>query len=63
VKIALVGHAIPSTGSGVSMGIARYIYSLGTEFRSRGNEVELFIRNDRRPEDDWIKTVYAPKFS
>lgn len=63
MRITLLGHSIPSTGEGVSMGIARYIYSLGAALKEAGNDVNLFIRNDGKPKEGWIKTVYSPKFS
>jgi len=63
MRIALLGHSIPAAGPGVSLGIARYIYSLGRGLRNAGNDVELFIRNDKPVNEKWIKTIYAPKFS
>lgn len=64
MKICLVAHTIPKSGiSGASIGISKYVMNLSDQLRRLGNEVELFIRNDIRPKENWIKPIYSPKFA
>lgn len=64
MKITYVGHTVPQSGiAGVSNGISRYIYYLSREMIKLENEVELFIRDDFKPREKWIRTIKSPKFS
>lgn len=64
MKITYVGHTVPQSGVvGVSNGISRYIYYLSREMVDQKNDVRLFIRDDFRPKERWIKTIQSPKFS
>lgn len=64
MKITMIGHTIPGTGSiGVSEGINKYIFNLSSELHKMGHDVNLFVRNDFIPKQKWIKTVYSPKFT
>lgn len=63
MKVQLVGYTIPNSGAhGMGLGISRYIYNLGKELRKMGHEVELVVRDDFVPKENWIKTAHAPKF-
>jgi glycosyltransferase involved in cell wall biosynthesis len=62
--ITLIGHTTPFSGvTGISIGISKYIYTLGRELIKLGQNVELFVRDDYKPKEKWIKTIYSPKFS
>ncbi len=64
MKITLLAHTVPRSGVvGISTGISRYISCLSEELVKRGNEVELLLRDDFKPDRPWIKTVFSPKFS
>lgn len=64
MKITYVGHTVPQSGvAGVSNGISRYIYYLAREMIRQENDVKLFIRDDFKPKEKWIKTIQSPKFS
>jgi len=62
MKILETGYTVPQSGVlGTSLGISRYTYYMAYYFRKFGHDVELFIRNDYKPDEVWIKTVTAPK--
>lgn len=64
MKILLIGHTTPMSGvRGMGGGISRYIYHLGKTLVNLGQDVELLIRNDYKPKEPWIKTIYSPKFT
>lgn len=63
MKVAMVGYTIPQANiAGTSRGIARYTYYTASELVKMGHDVTLFIRNDLKPPEPWIKTIRAPKF-
>lgn len=64
MRITLVGYTTPfSNVTGMGGGISKCIYHLAKELKNMGQDVELYIRDDYKPKEKWIKTVYAPKFS
>jgi len=64
MKITLLGHTTPYSGiAGASIGISMFIYNLAVELIKKNHDVELFIRDDYKPKESWIKTVYSPKIS
>ncbi|MBI4894370.1 MAG: glycosyltransferase family 4 protein [Candidatus Aenigmarchaeota archaeon] len=64
MKITMVGYTIPQSNiNGASRGIARYIYYTGSELVKMGHDVNLFVRDDVKPPEKWIKTISAPKVS
>ncbi len=64
MKILLVGYTVPQSGvRGMGLGISRYIYYIGKEMREMGHDVELIVRDDFKPKENWIKTAHAPKFA
>lgn len=64
MKITMVGYTIPQSNiNGASRGIARYIYYTGSEMVRMGHDVNLFVRDDVRPPEKWIKTISSPKVS
>ena len=63
MKVTFLGHTIPESGvTGVSNGISRYTYNLAKEIRSKGNDLDLLVRNDFKPKEKWIQTINSPKF-
>lgn len=62
MRIVFVGHTVPHSGvTGVSLGINKYAYNLCKEIKNLGNDVELLIRNDFKPKEEWIRPVFSPK--
>lgn len=62
MKVSLVGYTTPMSGNlGTSLGISKYIYYVGKELIKLGHDVELLIRDDYKPKENWIKTIRAPK--
>jgi len=64
MKITFIGHTIPKSGvTGVSLGINKYTYNLCKEIKNLGQDVQLFIRNDFKPKEQWIKPIFSPKIT
>lgn len=64
MKVLLVGYTVPQSGvRGMGLGISRYIYYLGKELIKMGHEIELVVRDDFKPKENWIKTAHSPKIS
>jgi len=62
MKVTMVGYTIPQSNiNGTSRGIARYIYYTGSELVKMGHDVKLFVRDDMKPPEKWIKTISSPK--
>lgn len=64
MKVTMLAHTTPQSGvTGISIGISKFMYNIALELMKKRHEVELFIRNDYRPSEGWIKTVRSPKIS
>jgi len=63
MKILLTGLTTPNSGIVAIKGMDSYIYNTALELRNLGNDVHLYVRNDFKPKEEWVKTFYAPKFS
>lgn len=62
MKIALFGYTTPQSGvAGMGLGISRYTYNLAKSLRQLGQDVTLYVRNDYKPKERWIKTIPALK--
>jgi len=64
MKVTMLAHTTPQSGvAGISMGISKFMYNIALELIKKKHEVGLLVRNDYRPDEDWIKTVNSPKIS
>jgi len=63
MRVTMIGYTIPQANiAGASRGIARYTYYTASELVKMGHDVTLFIRDDIKPPEAWIKTIHAPRF-
>ncbi len=64
MKVTMLAHTTPQSGvAGISIGISKFMYHIALELIKKRHDVELFIRDDYKPSERWVKTVYSPKFT